>query len=132
METIMFKVEMPEAFNETWARAFNSRDMDNLLALYEDDAVLADPTRTVRGKKEIAELLRGLMSIPGTLSGRNNFCLRHGDLALLRADWILSGPDGNPIMSGSSAEIIRRLNQLSQATPGVSAVPASTEQQRVR
>lgn len=104
----MFKVETPETFNETWARAFNTGNLDNLLALYEDDAILADPTRTVRGKEKIAELLQGLMSIPGTLSGRNNFCLRHGDLALLRADWMLSDPDGKQIMSGSSAEIIRR------------------------
>ena len=104
----MFKVETPETFNETWAQAFNTREIDNVLALYEDDAILADPSKAVRGKAGIAELLHGFMSVPGTLSGRNNFCLRHGDLALLRADWTLSGPDGKQIMSGSSAEIIRR------------------------
>ncbi|GLQ54027.1 YybH family protein [Devosia nitrariae] len=104
----MFTVERPEAFNETWARAFNTRELDHLLALYEDEAILADATRTVRGKAEIAFFLGEFLKVPGTLSGRNNFCLQLGDLALLRADWVLRDPDGNQIMSGSSAEIIRR------------------------
>jgi ketosteroid isomerase-like protein len=104
----MFTVERPEAFNVTWARAFNTRELANLLALYEDDAILADATRTVRGKGEIASFLGEFLKVPGTLSGRNNFCLQLGDLALLRADWVLRDPDGNPIISGSSAEIIRR------------------------
>lgn len=104
----MFTVQTPEAFNETWARAFNSRELNHLLALYEDDAVLADATRTVRGKAEIATVLGELLKVPGTLNGRNNFCLQLGDLALLRADWVLRDSDGNQIMSGSSAEIIRR------------------------
>lgn len=104
----MFTVQRPETFNEIWASAFNTRDIENVLALYEDDAMLADAMGCVRGKAEIATVVGGLMTIPGTLSGKNSFCLQHGDLALLRADWRLIAPDGNVVASGSTAEIIRR------------------------
>jgi ketosteroid isomerase-like protein len=104
----MFRVDTPESFNDTWARAFNTRQMDNILSLYEDDAILADPTRFARGKTAIAELLQGFMGVPGTIQGRNSFCLQLDDLALLRADWKLTAPDGTIAVAGSSAEIIRR------------------------
>jgi hypothetical protein len=75
----MFKVNTPELMNETFARAFNTRELDNLLALYEEDAVLCDAAqKTVRGKAQIAVELRNFLRVPGTLVGRNNFCLRHG------------------------------------------------------
>lgn len=47
-------------------------------------------------------------------------------------DRILLLRNGQIELIGPSSEIIRRLNQLSQATLGVSAVPASNEQQRAR
>jgi ketosteroid isomerase-like protein len=108
-EPIMFTVNTPESMNETFARAFNSRQLQNLLALYEEEAVLCDAAqKTVRGKARIAAELEHFLRVPGTLVGRNNFCLRHGNVALLRADWTLLGPDNTPQMSGSSAEIVRQ------------------------
>lgn len=104
----MFVVHEPRNFNAVWAEAFNSREVANLLALYEDGAIVADGRDTARGKAEIEALLTTLLAIPGSIIGRNNFCLTHGDLALLRADWRLAAPDGREIASGSTAEIIRR------------------------
>ncbi|MBN8942312.1 MAG: SgcJ/EcaC family oxidoreductase [Rhizobiales bacterium] len=105
----MFTVASPEQMNETFVRAFNTRDIANLLALYEDDAILCvDGTRSLKGKADIAAALGEFLQMPGTLTGGNNFCLRHDDVALLRADWTLIGPDGATTLAGSSAEIVRR------------------------
>ena len=39
---------------------------------------------------------------------RNRFCLPHGDIALLRADWAVLG-EGDAVMAqGSTAEVVRR------------------------
>ena len=106
----MFTVTTPSAMNETFARAFNSRKLDDLTALYEADAVLktgADDRPTI-GRGAIAAELANLLRAPGTMRSVNNFCLRQGDLALLRADWSLTGEDGAVIASGSSAELVRR------------------------
>jgi len=105
----MFKVNAPAEMNETFARAFNSRAISNLMALYEDDAVLCVAAeRTARGKTEIAAELRALLQTPGTMISRNNFCIEHGDIALLRADYAIRDATGTIILSGSSAEIARR------------------------
>ncbi len=105
----MYTVNKPEEMNEIFARAYNSGRLENLLGLYEEDAVLVDAANeTASGKQQIATKLQNFMNVPGTLVGRNNFCLLHGDLALLRADWTMLGEDGSKQLSGSSAEIVRR------------------------
>ncbi len=105
----MFAVNTPEAMNETFAKAFNSHQLDNLLALYEEDAILiGTENRVSRGKQQIAAELSSLLAVPGTFHARNNFCVEHGNIALLRADWVLIDPSGNPAMAGSTAEIVRR------------------------
>ena len=104
----MYIVKEPAEFNETWASLFNEGNVDNLLCLYEDEAVLSLGAKEVNGKSAIREELAALMEIPGRLEGKNHFCLVQGDLALLRADWRLIAPDGSTQLSGSSAELLRR------------------------
>ncbi len=105
----MFKVIRPSDMNETFARAFNSRRLENLLALYEDNAIhKVDGSETVcRGKREISLELERLLQSPGSMVSVNNFCIQHEDIALLRADWVLRDAD-KTIASGSTAEIVRR------------------------
>ncbi len=103
------KVTDPRAMNETFARAFNSRSIENLLALYEPDAVHVDPTgHGTSGTAAISEALRRLLQVSGTMTSRNNFCIVRDDIALLRADWRIAGDDGMPMAAGSTAEIVRR------------------------
>ncbi|HZH26903.1 MAG TPA: nuclear transport factor 2 family protein [Azospirillaceae bacterium] len=104
------KVTQPGQMNDAFARAFNSRNIDELLTLYEPDAVLrVDGTdRTLAGVDAIAGELKQLLQVPGTMTSKNNFCVELGDLALLRADWELAGPDGTIVVAGSSAEVVRR------------------------
>mgnify|MGYP003417320565 CR=1 FL=1 len=68
----MFKVNMPHAMNQTFARAFNTRDIDNLMALYEENAVLRiDAEKTFTGKAVIAIELRKLLLLPGKMLSHN-------------------------------------------------------------
>ncbi|MEQ6435880.1 nuclear transport factor 2 family protein [Comamonas sp. w2-DMI] len=106
----MFKVLTPAAMNETFARAFNSRDLAHLLALYEPDAALRvdGSTDTWRGRTRIAEPLSRLLAVPGRMVSHNNFCIECAEIALLRADWTLYGDDGGLVANGSTAEVVRR------------------------
>ena len=103
-------VTEPGQMNEAFAQAFNSRNIDNLLALYEVDAVLRvdGSERSLIGLDAIAGELQRLLQAPGTMTSRNNFCIQHSDVALLRADWELRTQDGFIVASGSSAELVRR------------------------
>lgn len=100
----------PQRMNEAFARAFNTRKIDNLLELYEPEAVLVTDGSggSCIGLPAIAPELAKLLEAPGSMTSHNNFCLVHGDLALLRADWKLRGEDGGVIASGSSAEVVRK------------------------
>jgi ketosteroid isomerase-like protein len=105
----MFKVTEPQLMNETFARAFNSRRIENLLSLYEPEAtLLVDGSgRGFKGHAAIAEELARLLEAPGTMISRNNFCVCHGGIALLRADFALR--DGERVIAaGSTAEVVRR------------------------
>ena len=106
----MYRVNAPREMNETFARAFNTRNVNNLLDLFEANARLrpgeSETTRT--GIEDIGAELQGLLQTPGRMVSRNNFCIEHDDIALLRADWALVDPGDNVLVSGSSAEIIRR------------------------
>ncbi len=105
----MFKVTGPYEMNQTFAHAFNTRDINHLMALYEDSAVLRiDTEKTFTGKAAIAVELQKLLGMPGKMSSHNNFCIEHGDIALLRADHSIKDADGTTIFSGSSAEVVRR------------------------
>lgn len=106
----MYTVTHPEAMNEIFAQAFNSRRLENLMSLYETRAALRTDatTQTYSGHQAIAGELEKLLVIPGTLVSHNSFCIQVEEIALLRADYTLLSAEGNIILSGSSAEVIRR------------------------
>ncbi|KRA80716.1 hypothetical protein ASD76_16410 [Altererythrobacter sp. Root672] len=96
--------------NEAFARAFNTGRIETLLGLYETQAVLLTngSGESSVGLPAIATELKKLLAVPGVMTSQNNFCIVHGDLALLRADWKLTTKDGTDIASGSSAEVVRK------------------------
>jgi len=106
----MQPVMHPAAMNGAFAQALNSGKLENLLALYEDDALLCtdDASRIITGKADIARTLKPLLDLRGTMTSRNVYCLIHGDIALLRADWHIEDDAGHRIAAGSSAEVCRR------------------------
>jgi ketosteroid isomerase-like protein len=89
--------------NETFAEAYNSGDVEVLLALYEPDALLApQPGERAQGTAAIRTALAALLALGGRMTSRNLYCMRAGDVALLRGEWRLGG------MTARSAEVVRR------------------------
>ena len=74
----------PKELHELFAKGFNAKDLDALLDLYEDDAVLvAAPGAPVQGKAAIRESLEGFLAMGGTIEFlAESDPVVNGDLAL--------------------------------------------------
>lgn len=109
---IIMKVYKPEDMNSAFAEAFNSGNIDDLLALYETNAVLVPmPGQVIEGIEAIRVALQGLLALNGQMRSENQYALVHDDIALLRAKVHLTGtgPDGNHIeINNNTAEVVRR------------------------
>jgi len=93
--------------------AFNNKDLDGILALYEPEAVFVNSDGGVlHGHEEIgsafAQIFSGEVQIhletAGIVEGTDGLVLMH-------SRWVLSGagPDGQPVeQRGTSAEVLRR------------------------
>ena len=106
------KVYHPAEMNAAFADAFNSGDIDNLMALYEPGAVLVPkPGEIVEGVAAIRSALEGLLALKGTMRSENQYALVHDDIALLRAKVHLVGTaqDGSPVeINNHTSEVVRR------------------------
>ena len=106
------KVMEPQDINAAFEEAYNAGEIKHLMALYEPDAVMApSPGKRVIGRSAIREVLLRLLAINGRMTCRNLYCMRVDRIALLQAEWKLSGtrPDGKPVeMSSRTAEVVRQ------------------------
>jgi ketosteroid isomerase-like protein len=100
--------QTPEQCDELFGRYLNSRDLDNLVALYEPQASLGNEDGTVsRGTAAIRETMQGLFAaLPeGKITMNVVRTVRAGDdLAVLYNDWSVVGRAAN----GSPVEIKHR------------------------
>lgn len=107
-----YKVFDPQQMNQTFIAAFNSRQIDNLLLLYEPDAVLVCPDGSpAQGTHQIRDELSKLLSMGIRAEGHNQFAITYGNKALLRANFTITllGEDGQEtFISGSSSEVVSR------------------------
>ena len=92
-----------------FASLFNARDLDGLVEIYEDGAVLkASPADApLAGKDAIREALEGFLSLNGTISIVATSIVQVGDIALTQSRWHLDIPGGDP-MEHEGAEVLRR------------------------
>jgi ketosteroid isomerase-like protein len=103
----------PEDVQRLFAEAFNSSNIDAVLAVYEPEATLVVPPSgpAVTGLAAIREALEPVLALKGKMVLDTIYCVQAGNVALLRGKWRLTGtdPDGNPVtMEGESAEVARR------------------------
>lgn len=102
----------PSEMAATWEKAFNSGDVEQVMELYESDAVLVpEPGQTVKGTAAIREALLGFLALKLPIHLESKRVLEHGDVALLSGTWSMkgNGPDGSAIdMGGNTTEVIRR------------------------
>ena len=100
--------------HQLWVDAFSRGDVDALLALYEDDAVLlAQPGAPLaHGTDAIRGALEAFLSLGATFEVQHTDVVAGGDLAILYSVWTLRGgadPEGDPIdMSGQTTDVVRR------------------------
>ena len=90
------------------AEAFNTGDLEKILALYEHEATLVPrPGKAVSGRQEIAEALQGFLGIPGKMQIDTIYSVESGDLALTRSAWSIR--DGQEIkVQALGTEVMRR------------------------
>lgn len=103
----------PEDLSRCWVEAFNAGDLDGLVALYEPQGAVVDPTtgQLHAGSSAIRALLGGLVAMHVTATLSSAYCVTNGDLSLGRIGWSISGTgaDGEPFaMEGRSMEVYRR------------------------
>lgn|SRR5437879_6037435 len=102
----------PEDMPATFESAFNTGDIDQVLALYEPDAVLVpEPGQVVHGTAAIREALLGFLALKLPIRLERKRVLQTGDLALVSSTWTLSGagPDGSAVnLGGNTTEVVRR------------------------
>jgi uncharacterized protein (TIGR02246 family) len=102
----------PTEVIELFAELMGRGELDEALALYEEDAAFApEPGRLLQGKAAIRSALEGFVALRPTMTGAIEKVVTAGDTALVINDWSLSGtdPDGNPVdMAAKSADVLRR------------------------
>jgi uncharacterized protein (TIGR02246 family) len=105
-------VRHPEELDRLFAAALNAGDLEALMKLYEPEATLTpEPGKVVAGASAIREALSGFLAAKPRMTIANKVLAQTGDIALVTAQWQLSGtgPDGKPMMlSGQSVEVCRR------------------------
>lgn len=102
----------PEDMHKLFAAAFNSGNLESLMALYEPDArLIPQPGQVSTGHDAIRHALLQFLALKGTMQIATRYVI-HGDgIALLSGQWHLkgTGPDGKAIeMNGKSVEVARR------------------------
>jgi uncharacterized protein (TIGR02246 family) len=102
----------PEDMSSVWEQAFNSGDVEQVMALYEPDAVLIpEPGQVARGTDAIRQALLGFVGLKLPIRLENKRVLTSGDLAMVSNTWKMAGtgPDGSPLdLGGNTMEVLRR------------------------
>jgi len=103
----------PGDLNDRFGAAYNARNLEALLALYERDALLDfGPHGPVRGLPAIGAALEPFIALGGKIEYTRRFCMEVGDLALLSVEYRLKdgrAPDGSAVAStGVTLELARR------------------------
>ncbi|GAA4139018.1 hypothetical protein GCM10022216_16700 [Sphingobacterium kyonggiense] len=102
----------PEDMNNTFAKAYNSGNVDNIDLLFEMDAkVVTYDKSIISGRNEYHKEHLNLLKLGGKMTSVNQSCIIFEDIALLSAEWKINtrNEDGRPMeISGKSTEVIRK------------------------
>ena len=105
--------QTPEQTARTMVDAFNRRDLDAFMALYEPEASLVfEPGQVASSPKEIHAAIGGFLALEGRMEIEPELTVvRADDIALVSAALTIDGtdPDGEPVtMSGKTTDMARR------------------------
>ena len=109
-----FRVNRPREMNAKFAEAFNSGAVENLLALYEPDAILINQNgESLKGLSAIKDELQKLLSFGGEMISENQYAFQNGNIALLRAKFVLKAINER----GKSFEVIGHTSEIVRQQP---------------
>ena len=109
--------DRPEHIHAAFADAVNSRDLDRLVELFEEDAVVVAPAgeQGTGERREGLEAIRGhlerLLAMRPTMTVLASAVHQRGDLALLSSHWraVMNPPDGQSFpVEARGSELARR------------------------
>lgn len=104
--------ESAEGVAQAFARAFNARDLDALLALYPAGSVFVPaPGQALTSRDAIRQALQGFLAIGLPIDMTVRHVYGTGDTALLVVDWTVrgTGADGRAVdLAGTGTDVVRR------------------------
>jgi len=103
--------ESPAQLHRAFQEAFNRRDVESTVALYEPGAVMVGPRGPAQGTDAIRERYRNIFATLPTIDLQTLGVNVTGNLAMLHGRWTLRrcAPDGTVIQSeGRNTEVARQ------------------------
>jgi ketosteroid isomerase-like protein len=105
--------QSPKEFDDLFAKAFTSGDLDGLVGLFEPNATfLAQPSTPATGSDAIRATLAYFSGLNGQFEIRSGSVVDTGEVALVLSDWSLTGgtdADGKSVeLSGQSTVVMRK------------------------
>jgi ketosteroid isomerase-like protein len=91
--------------------AFNFRDLEAVLALYEDGAIMVyEPGHLATGKAALRRVFESLFHLNAVAKQEKSDVVQAGDIALWTSKWTVSGTaqDGTPFTRGGFGSAILR------------------------
>jgi uncharacterized protein (TIGR02246 family) len=105
-------VMRPEDVYPALREAYNARNLEALVSLYDPKAVFViKPGRVTKGPAELHDAMQHLMALRGHLTANPRTFIRSDDLVLVQGTFTLSGRrgDGTPFERASRfADVLRR------------------------
>jgi ketosteroid isomerase-like protein len=96
----------PKEIHLLFERAFNSRDVEAIVALYERGAVLVSGGKAITGHEGIGSAFRDFLARGAAIRLETRAVIESGDgLAVLHGAWSLGPPS---VTEGLSTEVVRR------------------------
>ena len=92
-----FKITDPNLGHEIFTKALNDKDIDKLVAMYADDAVMVAPgNKIIKGKKDIRSFFEEIVPVVDKISLDTVFRINYKDTVVFRSKYtvIYKTPDG--------------------------------------
>lgn len=103
----MSNLTRPGDYHAAFETAFNRNDLATLVSLYEPDAIIVLPDAVTHGHSSIRNALANFTKM-GLMRIKTIDAAESAGVALLRADWSVTGPGDKPVLSGRSVEVLRQ------------------------
>ena len=109
-----FTINDPNKGHEIYTKALNEKNLNVLLDIYADDAVMVLPGgRILQGKKDIHRFFVDTIKIIDTITLTTVFRMNYKDTVVFRSKYraVFNTPDGKKIVQDTSGiEVMRKQN----------------------